>query len=280
MWIFKLIIGVLLVYGLYKIDIFHLGHMTIFTAKYRIDMSLITVAISLIIIFIIIYYGLKLLANLNMLPTKFRQSRQNRRLLHHQKILNWAYIDYLSGKYKSANKRLERLNDSYNLNDEGFFFHVLRYNVALGLQDPELALKHINALDKFNHESYDLAKLILQASALIIAQNYSQALVKLDEVIILDKNNLKAHQLRLSALFKLWENEKAFDELIWLAKQNNTILFNDLTTYARDLFVRLNDEELIKYYYNKLPTNVTLDTKVMEGYNLALDKSRVAKDVL
>lgn len=269
---FKLILIIVISYILVRIGLFDLGHMTIFIAKYRVDLTLVTAIIILAIIFLLLYYLMRLMVKINHLPAALRASRLRKILARQRNKLNQAQLNYISGKYQLAIKNLEQVKAKELLNDESFIILATNYELAIKLNKLDLALDSLNELDKFTDKRYDLAKLTLKARYWLFTHNYLAAIANLNTIIEIDKNNILAHQLRLKALQAQGSAEKAFNDMLWLSK-HAIILEADLVTTSCKLFANLNDEAEIKYYYRKLDSKTASNTEVIASYQIALTKA-------
>lgn len=133
------------------------GHVIIFLNSYRLDFSLISGIILILLTFIVLYYLFSVISGIEKIPELISSWSKNYALNRRRKYLNLAMISFLGHDYKKSYKIAKRVITYKNTTDEEFIAlkiaidssHVIKNN------DKE---QLIVELDKYNGRRYKLAK--------------------------------------------------------------------------------------------------------------------------
>lgn len=133
------------------------GHIIIFVSSYRLDFSLISGIILIILTCIVLYYAFSIISGIEQIPELISSWSKKYTLNRRRKYLNLAMISFLAHDYKKAYKIAKRVITYKNTTDEEFIAlkiaidssHVIKNNDKEHL---------IVELDKYNGRRYKLAK--------------------------------------------------------------------------------------------------------------------------
>ncbi|MFN8770557.1 MAG: heme biosynthesis HemY N-terminal domain-containing protein [Neisseriaceae bacterium] len=230
------------------------GHVIIFVSKYRLDLALSGLILIIIITFVITYYLIRFIANINNMPDRLKQWRLRHRLLQSRKLLNIAGINYFEGKYFNSYKNAMNSIDKETNKDNQFMALMLAYKSSNFIGDYKKEEEILSRLENYSDKKWQLAKYITNAENHYSKKMYAKCLDGLNKAITLDKKHVRARQIRLETYIHLHNYDKAFDELKWLIK-NNCLDHLKAMSYKleiyRNLFEILSDEAELDHFYRK-----------------------------
>lgn len=231
------------------------GHVIVFIGKTRLDVALSTLVISIFILFVLLYYLIRFIVNINRFPNKIKQWRLKNALIQSRKQMNSAAINYFEGKFGSAYKNaLNSTNKEIN-KDSQFLALMLCYKSSSFMRNHEKEETVLTKLEAFKERKWQLAKYVAIAENQYANRQYNQCLDNLNKAIAIDKKHIPSRRIMLKTYINLKNFDKALEELNWLIKHNYIEKYKadkyKLTVYS-NLFATVSDELELLHFYRKL----------------------------
>lgn len=230
------------------------GHVLIFAGSYRIDLSLATTLLILLLLYIGLYLLIRFLINICNIPSRFNRWRSKSTLLESRDYLNLAGINYLESKYDNALKNAMRSADKEQDKDNKFLALMLAFKSAsfIGNQDKEESLRTV--IDSYTDKKWQLAKFMTNAELHYVEHKYGLCLDSLNLVLQLDKKHIPARIVMLKVFLHLNDFTKAYEVFNWLMK-NNGLNKNQADKYRTHIlegfFLHTNDTDIVIQTYRK-----------------------------
>ena len=231
------------------------GHIVVLIGRYRIDLSLVIAITSIIITFIVCYYLIRLIVNINIIPNKIKRWRYARTIRASRKYLNNAGVNYFEGKYANSYTNALKSINKDTIPENNFLALILAFKSASNLSDSVKQHELLIKLNNYSEKKWQLAKLITIAESLYAKQDYSSCLDYLDQILKLDRGHVQARLLLLKIYLNKKLYDKAFMELSWLTAHKG---FKDdpLESYKlkilNGLFASITDDAELYHFYRKL----------------------------
>lgn len=251
----RIIILFLLALSVAGLSLFDDGTVVIYVSKYQIQLSL-NLLITLFISFsAIIYYGVRMYANIKNLPARIKKARANSALLISQKNLSSAGLHFFEGKYLSCyTSALKAAKKSVNP-DSQFIAYLLALKSANVMQDQEKELSIANEIQRFDESKWVLAKNMLIAETLYNNQQFSLCIDQLQNILKIDYRHVPAHFMLMKVFLNLKNYSKAHEMLEWLEK-NDSINEKKANKYklriVSGLFKVIHDIDSLNTVYKQL----------------------------
>lgn len=149
------------------------GHVIMFISGYRLDLSLTTLILCILVIYVVLYYLSAVLGSIYHIPSGFRHYRHKRSLIKSRNYFNIAATNYFFSEYKLAyNNALKSISQDISINDK---FPVLL-----------LALDAIHEMDDNDkNESGKIDRLLRKLSSTVERRYIYEKLTKVNKT----KNN-------------------------------------------------------------------------------------------
>ena len=258
------------------------SHVIIFISQYRLDLSLVSLIIFIIIIYIIIYCLGKILRNSYNLRHKLQQWWNNRAYNNGIRYYEKALLNDLSGTYVESYKNAQQALIKPINPTAKFIATVLAYRAAGYLAyDKE---QHIldSQLNQYQKTIWTSTKLMVMAETNYLHGQFRLCLDKLDGLLNLDKNHITAKILQIRAYIALRDFNNAYNVLEELptniACSKSVIKLSDkiYTGICADA-QNLQQLDLIAYRIAQLPHNINLIHEYfhalmrLQEYTLAID---------
>lgn len=143
LFILAIIIGTLCSYGP--------GHVILLIDKYRVDLSVITLLLVILVIYLILHYIFIFFGGVYHIPARIRQYQCRRALIKSRNYFNMAATNYFQGEYQKAyNNALKSMSQNVLVTDK---FPVLLLAIdalhLMGDSDKKLSAKLNNLVSKF-----------------------------------------------------------------------------------------------------------------------------------
>lgn len=262
-------IGIIFIFALAVagFGVFNYGEVSIYLLTYKLDFSLNLLLFLWVISFVLGYYLLRLLININRLPNKISRRRNKIALMVSRRNLNYAGLYYFEGKYfECYASALKSLKTEVN-QDNKFLAYMLAYKSANFMRDNDKETKVLEELSAFKDEKWQLAKYLAIAENLYYEQKFGLAIDNLNHALAIDRNHVAARRLLLKVYLSLENYQKSYEVLSWLIKRDSlhshklelykvkilTKLFNDASD-SNDLdrlYKKLNQQEQNNFMFGK-----------------------------
>lgn len=250
-------------YGLFANNwvIFHISN-------YQYQLNLNFLLLSILILFIVIYYVLRAYINIKRLPNKIANSRMRDMLISSRKHLNEAGLHYFEGKYRSCyDSALKSIKKESSV-DNQFLAYMLAYKSAGIMRDLPKEQDIDEKIKVFKEPKWLLAKYMAIAENLYNHQQYGQCIDNLNTVLNIDHRHVPAHFLLMKVYLLLNNFKKSYEMLDWLLK-NDSIqqykadkyklrvisgLFRESNSFSEvaNAYNKLNKDERHSFQYGKL----------------------------
>ncbi len=254
-FLFKIIVIIVVACLIASLSRYGAGAVIIFIGKFRLDFALTTLAISIFILFVLSYYLIRFIVNINRFPNKIKQWRLKNALIHSRKLMNSAAINYFEGKYGSAYKNAISSTSKEINKDSQFLALMLSYKSASFMRNHEKEETILAKLDVFNERKWQLAKYVAVAENQYANRQYNQCLDNLNKAIVIDKKHIPSRRIMLKAYINLRNFDKALEGLDWLIKHDYIDKYKadkyKITVYS-NLFANVSDELELLHFYRKL----------------------------
>lgn len=255
---------------------FNTGEVIFLVNKYQIQLSVNLLIILMLILFICIYYILRIYINIRRIPSKIHNSRYKSMLVSSKTHLNQAGVHFFEGKYRScydsAMKSIKKEPDE----DNKFMAYLLAYKSACIMRDSDKEQFLADRLQHFDEPKWMLSKYLAIAENLYNQQQYGQCIDNLRAALAIDHRHVPAHFMLMKVYLNLNNYVKAYEMLEWLM-QNDSIRDYKATKYKyrvlTGLFKNSNDLSIINKIYNKLDKNEKLSFQYAKLYFDALLKN-------
>lgn len=259
------------------------GQITVLTATYRLDISLVAGVLCLSIAFIVFYYLVRLISHVTRLPNTIRVWRMNNLILKSRKFLNTALMNYFEGKYKECYKNAFDSLSNQNNKDSKFLALMLAYKSAVLIHDQQDEQKAWSELNAYRNKKWDSIKHIALAEAYYLKRQYSMALENLNRALSQDNNLIQAWQLVFKLYYDTHNFAKALDALNWLS--GHQVFDNKNANYykceiLKGVFEQVEDLSELKHYYMKLQEEDKSNVFINKNYFLALIRLNSYKEGL
>jgi len=235
------------------------GHIIVLISRYRIDLSLVIATLGIVVAFIIAYYILRLIINVNRIPNKVRRWQLANSIRASRKYLNNAGVNYFEGKYISAyNNALKSINKEIKC-DNKFLALLIALKSASNLADYQKEQQLLIKLDNYSEKKWQLAKLIVTAESLYAKQEYSSCLDYLNQILKLAPRHMPARIFLLKVYLAMKIYDKAFMELTWLTTHKGLFEYQIESYRLRvldGLFANIADEAELYHFYRKLDKSI------------------------
>ncbi len=282
----KLIIFVILAFILGFLVTSEHGQVIMLFGNYRIDLTITTLIIIVLVLYLLFYYLTRFWINLNRLPNKLRKWRARHNLLQSRNYLNSAGVNYFEGKYGSAYKNaMSSINKEFS-KDNKFIALMLAFKSACYMRNIEKQEKLLSNLDAYKEIKWQLAKLMALVEVQYLEQKYGACLDNLNKIINLDKRHIPAHRIMLKVYLKLNNYEKSFEVLNWLIKYDYLEKYKAENYKLRvfsGLFSQAVDIKELNNFYYKLETKDRQNMLLAKFYFdalIRLEQSESAIDLL
>jgi HemY protein len=274
-FIIKLLLIIVVAIAVVAFSLNNNGHVILLAGRFRMDISLIVAIVSIVITFLVCYYLIRIIVNLNRIPNQIKQWRQIVVSRSSRKYLNNAWISYLGGDYINAYASSIKSIGKETNRDNKFLSKTLAIKAASKLSDSQSVQKILIQLNDYSDKKWQLAKLSLTAESLYAKQEYSLCLDYLDQILKLDKSNIQAHLLSLKIYVKITVYDKAFMELSWLIA-HKILKIEQIEDYRHKvlsgLFAGIADEAELSHFYRKLDKHTQKNGTICKFYFDALIK--------
>ena len=286
LFLFRVALIILLACGLAMLGHYGAGHVIVFISQYRLDLALSTLIIFVILLFLLIYYSIRLTININRIPNKLKQWRLKQALLQSRKYLNNAGINFVEGKYGSAYKNaMNSINKEIN-KDNQFLALMLGYKSCGYMRNHVKEGELLQKIETYQEQKWQLAKYVAIAENQYLDRKYNQCLDNLNKAILIDKKHIPSRKIMLKTYIHLRNYEKAFEELSWLTKydyiEKHKADKYKINIYG-NLFDIISDEAELFHFYRKLD-KADKENQVINKFYLnaliRLKQYRVALDLL
>ena len=249
------------------------GHVIVFVGDYRLDLALSSLLIAVLLGFIFIYYFIRFIANINEIPNRLKKWRLAHQLLQSRKLLNNAGVNYFEGKFGSSYKNAINSIEKEINKENQFVALMLAYKASGFMMDYDKEEELIAKLDEFKDKKWQLAKYVAIAENQYYRRRYGKCLDNLNQAINIDKRHILARRIKLKTYIHLKNFDKAFEELLWLTRNNyldaHKALSYKLTVYT-NLFDSVGDDAELNHFYRKLDKADRENPIITKCYLLAL----------
>ncbi|MBY0379244.1 MAG: hypothetical protein K2P99_02465 [Burkholderiales bacterium] len=249
------------------------GHVIVFIGDYRLDFALSSLLIAIILVFIFIYYSIRFIANINQMPSRLKKWRLAHQLLQSRKFLNNSGINYFEGKFGSSYKNAINSIGKETNKENQFVALMLAYKASGFMRNYDKEEELIGKLDGFKDKKWQLAKYVAIAENQYYRRLYGKCLDNLNQAINIDKRHILARRIKLKTYIHLKNFDKAFEELLWLTRNNylesHKELSYKLTVYT-NLFESVGDAAELNHFYRKLDKVDKENPIIIKCYLLAL----------
>ena len=262
---------------------FNDGHIVLFLNNYRFDMAFSFFCISIIILFILIYYIIRASVNIHRIPSKIKRWQQNHALLVSRKYLNNAGINFFEGKFGRAYKNAILSTNKETNAENKFLGLMLAFKSSNYMRNYTKESEVLDELDKFQQQKWQLAKCMALSENLYNEQKYNKCLDSLNHVLSIDKKHIPASRLLLKTYLRLQNYSKAYDVLSWLTKNDYLEPYraqNYKIRVFKGLFGQLTDITELNSIYKKLDKNDRNDIIIGKAYFIALIRLKSFVDAI
>lgn len=253
------------------------GHVVIFLNQYRVDVSLTSLCLFVLLLYVLVYYLVRFWVNMRRLPNNMKKWRERNALKEGRSYVNNAGINYIECKFGSAYKNAMRSYKKENNKENQFLALMLAYKSASYMRNYEKEQEVLMLLDQYTDKKWQMAKYMAAAENQYALQKYGLCLDNLNRVLQQDKKHIPAHRLMLKVYLRLNNFDKAYVVLTWLV--NNDYLEKiqaesyKLRIY-RGLFDNITEASELKQTYNKLDKRDKENSLINQHYLDALIRLR------
>jgi len=194
------------------------GSVVIYLAKYRIALSLnFLIALWIISIFLIVFL-IKVIRNTINIPVQLSSFFGFNKDKKTEKAYTQSLLYYFCGDYQKAVKISLKLSKYLPESDKKTIFMMISLNSLFQLNDSRINDQLIE-FDDFADPCRALLNKLAKARVAILNRRYSEAIIQLQEALVIDKKNILIHQLLLDNYLELDDLGNAKDCFNWLNKR-------------------------------------------------------------
>jgi len=248
------------------------GHVIAFVGKYRLDISLGSVILGTVLLFICSYGLIRIVVNVMHIPSSLSGWWRRRETQKSHKYLTASILSYFSGNYKAVYKYAMRATSKESQSDDKVVTSLLAF-LSLGHMGQDARQQQLEKqLDGYQDASVQVAILVVRAINAYRKGKFGACIDLFGQILIEDKKHVFARYMLMKTYIHLNEYAEAYSLLQWLVKSKvlrDPVLQEYQIKICSALFATA-DLEMVCNVYKQLGVTAKTLPALNQQYLLAL----------
>ncbi|HZV98039.1 MAG TPA: heme biosynthesis protein HemY [Methylophilaceae bacterium] len=261
-WLFWILLILALAVGVSLLAGSNEGYVLIVRPPYRLELSLNFLIVLIVLSFVLLHLGLRLINYTRRLPASVRAYKQNERLKQGHAALLESMHAMVEGRYAAAQKASAK---ALELGEDAGLSALIAARAAHKLKHKSQRDYYLAEAERHAPEA-SIARLLMQAELLLDDRLYSQALHVLQQLEKIEPNHPPALRLELKVQLRLNNWEQVLTILRKLEKRDalESWQIREMRQQAHQHLIKryAQDLEALTAYWQKMPEEDRLNTRL------------------
>jgi uncharacterized protein HemY len=269
-FIFKIVLFFVTAYTILQLSISYNSHVIFILANQRIDLSLLTMIVTILFAFIILYFLIFIIEGIYSIPNDFKEWVQKLKIKKASTMQELAITNYLLGNH----------NDSYYCAEQyiGYTKDLNKHMLALSImllsashnKNIEIDIKNIDKFNAITKNSYKNNIDLFKAIYLFSRGDFFSVIELTLKYLKINSQNMTARLLLIKAYINISNYDKALAELLLIINNDNTLYKNEIkmlrTLIYDNLFATIHEDTELSYFFRKIQKDDIIDDTIFRLY--------------